>query len=61
MSTPHARARLSFQAKVLIPVVIVMILIVAATRRIITITTGMSTFAWKLRRACARCVDIRQY
>ena len=31
MSTPHAHARLSFQAKVLIPVVIVMILIVAAT------------------------------
>src|SRR5687768_16982302 len=31
MSTPHARARLSFQAKVLIPVFIVMILLVAAT------------------------------
>jgi len=31
MSTPHARARLSFQAKVLIPVVIVMTLLVAAT------------------------------
>lgn len=31
MPTPHAHARLSFQAKVLIPVVIVMILLVAAT------------------------------